>query len=61
MELVKSPRDKLEKDYRVRAKVWAAKGVVKGMSEEELEELLNQAEADNYAGAPGYDKETGVL
>lgn len=57
----KAKRDKLEKDYRVRAKVWAAKGVIKGMSEEELEELLKQAEADKYEGAPGYDRKTGVM
>jgi len=57
----KAKREKLEKDYRIRAKVWVSKGVVKGMSESELEELLNQAEADNYAGAPGYDKETGAM
>ena len=57
----KSKKEALRNDFLKYAKIWKAKGVIRGLNQEMLDDLMAQAEADGFEGKPGLDKETQLM
>jgi len=57
----KRKKENMRNEFLRYAKIWKAKGVVRGINQEMLDELMAQAEADGFEGKPGFDKETQLM
>jgi hypothetical protein len=57
----KRKKENMRNEFLKYAKVWKAKGAIRGMNQEMLDGLMAQAEADNFEGKPGLDKETQLM
>ena len=57
----KSKQEALRNDFLTKAKIWKAKGVIRGLNQEMLDDLMAQAEADGFEGKVGLDKENQLL
>lgn len=57
----KKREEKLRARFIQMAGAWKKKGVIRGMTEEMLNDLMAQAAEDNFEGAPGWDKATRLM
>jgi hypothetical protein len=57
----KRKKENMRSEFLKYAKVWKAKGAIRGMNQEMLDDLMAQAEADGFEGKPGIDKETQLM
>ena len=58
----KKRREKaLRQDFITKANIWKKKGAIRGMNQEMLDALMDEAEKDNFEGKPGYDPKTKLM
>lgn len=53
----KKRKKELEDDFKLKSRVWASKGVVGNMSDEDFNQFMKDAEADDFEGKVGLDKQ----
>lgn len=54
-------KKKLEQEFLKYAKAWKAKGAIRGLTQDMLDDLMTQAEKDGFEGAPGIDQNTKLM
>ena len=57
----KRKEEKMKAEFLKYAKIWKTKRAIRGMNQQMLDDLMQQAAADNYAGKPGLDKEQQLM
>lgn len=57
----KAKAERLREEFITLARAWKKKGAIKGMSQEMLDDLMAQAEADGFEGKPGWDREKKTI
>jgi hypothetical protein len=52
----KKRKKELEDDYKLKSRVWASKGVIGNLTDEDFNQFMKDAESDNFEGKVGLDK-----
>jgi adenylate cyclase len=53
--------EKMKAEFLKYANIWKRKKAIRGMNQEMLDDLMQQAAADKYQGKPGLDKENQLM